>query len=384
MEAGLYIHIPFCQSRCVYCGFYSTVHPDWQDRYVGALCREMDLLAARGLFGGASLQTIYLGGGTPSMLSRANMERLFANVYKVYPVAPSAEITVECNPDDIRPGMFASLPVNRVSMGAQTFDDRRLRFLGRRHSAAQVGSAVDTLRRDGITNISLDLMFGFPDETLAQWDDDLRQALALRPEHLSAYGLMVEEGTPLHRLCEQGRVREADEEVCLSMYDRLVDRLAAAGYEHYEISNFARLDSVADAAAAEGVSPYRSRHNSSYWTDVPYIGLGAAAHSYDRQARRWNPSDIVQYMDSIEQGRLPFEEEPIDAVTHYNDLVTTALRMREGIDINRLDDKHRTFLLRNARGYMERGLLRLDGHRLHLTHQGISISNTIMSDLMDV
>lgn len=163
------------------------------------------------------------------------------------------------------------------------------------------------------------------------------------------------------------------------MYDQLVDRLTAAGYEHYEISNFALLPH-----GHQGASPYRSRHNSSYWNDVPYIGLGAAAHSYDRLTRHWNPSNILRYIDAIERGTLPYEEERIDPDTHYDDLVTTALRTREGIDLNMLDERHRAFLLRNASGYIDRQLLRIDGHHLSLTRQGINISSTIMSDLMYV
>lgn len=377
--AGLYIHIPFCASRCIYCGFYSTVHPEWQDRYVRALCREMTLLSEAGFCQGQPIGTIYLGGGTPSQLTHANLERLFDYINKVYDVQADAEVTMECNPDDIAPGMLAGLPVNRVSMGAQTFDDRRLAFLHRRHTAAEVDRAVDMLRADGIGNISIDLMFGFPNETLADWQSDISHALSLRPEHLSAYGLMFEEGTPLYRLQQQGKVKEVDEELSLRMYDVLVDRLTAAGYEHYEISNFARLEPTDN-----GVSRYRSRHNSSYWHDVPYIGLGAAAHSYDLRTRHWNPADIKVYMEGIEAGRLPYEEEAISPDTHYDDIVTTALRTREGIDLDGLDVRHRDFLMANAHGYVSRGLLRLDGHHLRLTRAGIAISNVIMSDLMDV
>lgn len=378
MKAGLYIHIPFCASRCIYCGFYSTVRPDLQDRYVRALCQEMDLRCARETDGQTTLSTIYLGGGTPSQLSAGNLERLFHHIYKVYDIMPDVEVTMECNPDDIIRHMFASLPVNRVSMGAQTFDDDRLRFLHRRHTAKEVDQAVDILRADGIGNISLDLMFGFPEETLSGWEADICHALALGPEHLSAYGLMVEEGTALHRLWERGDVHEVDEDLSLRMYDSLIDRLTAAGYEHYEISNFAML------APGDKTSRYRSRHNSSYWHDVPYIGLGAAAHSYDLCTRRWNPSDIMCYMENVEKGILPYEEEAIDSDTHYNDIVTTALRTREGIDLDKLDDRHRAFLLSNAKEYVSRKLLCSDGHHLSLTRQGISISNTIMSDLMDV
>lgn len=373
-SAGLYVHIPFCASRCVYCGFYSTTSLSLRQRYVDALCREMRMLTFK-----PKISTVYLGGGTPSQLTHEELNRLLAYIYNVYDVAPDAEVTMECNPDDIRRHMFHHLPVNRVSMGAQTFNDDRLRFLHRRHTASEVRRAVETLRLDGIANISVDLMFGFPDETLADWLADIRCALALKPEHLSAYGLMIEEGTPLYRLWEQGTIQEADEQLSLDMYDQLVDQLTAAGYEHYEISNFALLPH-----GHQGASPYRSRHNSSYWHDVPYIGLGAAAHSYDQLTRHWNPSNIMQYIEAIERGTLPYEEERIDPDTHYDDLVTTALRTREGIDLNMLDECHRTFLLHNASGYIDRQLLRVDGHHLSLTRQGINISSTIMSDLMYV
>lgn len=193
--AGLYIHIPFCASRCIYCGFYSTTLPGLRDRYVEALCREMELRPER-----PELSTIYLGGGTPSQLTPAQLDRLFSYIYKVYPVRAGAEVTMECNPDDIPEGLPRHLPVNRVSMGAQTFDDGRLHFLRRRHTATEVDRAVDALRRQGINNISIDLMFGFPGETLDDWQHDLTHALHLQPEHLSAYSLMYEEGTPLHGL----------------------------------------------------------------------------------------------------------------------------------------------------------------------------------------
>lgn len=364
--AGLYIHIPFCASRCIYCGFYSTTLPQLQDRYVEALCSEMARRPSPEL-----IETIYLGGGTPSQLLAENLQRLFSNIYKVYDVSSSAEVTMECNPDDIRQRMFRGLPVNRMSMGAQTFADDRLRFLHRRHTAEEVDRTVAMLREDGIRNVSLDLMFGFPGESLADWASDVDHCLSLHPEHISAYGLMVEEGTPLHRLVEQGKVKEIDEELSLKMYDLLVDKLTAAGYEHYEISNFA-------------LPGYRSRHNSSYWTDTPYIGLGAAAHSYDRKTRSWNVADINQYISGIASGTLPSESEIIDADTHYDDIVMTALRTCEGIDLDRLDHQHRAFLMEAAKDYLSRGLLIMKGNHLCLTRLGINISNTIMSDLMDV
>ena len=371
-SAGLYVHIPFCASRCVYCGFYSTTSLSLRQRYVDALCREMRMLTFK-----PKISTVYLGGGTPSQLTHEELNRLFTYIYNVYDVAPDAEVTMECNPDDIHAGMFNGLPVNRVSMGAQTFSDARLRFLRRRHTAKEVDRAVDTLRHDGIGNISIDLMFGFPDETLDDWKRDVAYAISLRPEHVSAYGLMFEEGTPLYRMLEEGKVKEIDEELSLRMYSELVDTLGAAGYEHYEISNFARFD-------GERVSKWRSRHNSSYWHDIPYIGIGAGAHSYYQSTRHWNPDNIIMYMDAIEHGRLPYEEEKIDSDTHYDDIVMTALRTREGICLDRLDSSHRAFLLANAKAFVDSGLLALENVHLRLTREGINVSNRIMSDLMDV
>jgi len=371
-SAGLYVHIPFCASRCVYCGFYSTTSLSLRQRYVDALCREMRMLTFK-----PKISTVYLGGGTPSQLTHEELNRLFTYIYNVYDVASDAEVTMECNPDDIHAGMFNGLPVNRVSMGAQTFSDARLRFLRRRHTAKEVDRAVDTLRHDGIGNISIDLMFGFPDETLDDWKRDVAHAISLRPEHVSAYGLMFEEGTPLYRMLEEGKVKEIDEELSLRMYSELVDTLGAAGYEHYEISNFARFD-------GERVSKWRSRHNSSYWHDIPYIGIGAGAHSYYQATRHWNPDNIIMYMDAIEHGRLPYEEEKIDSDTHYDDIVMTALRTREGICLDRLDSSHRAFLLANAKAFVDSGLLALENGHLRLTREGINVSNRIMSDLMDV
>ncbi len=364
--AGLYIHIPFCESRCIYCGFYSTTLLSEHQRYVDALCREIALRPEQPEIG-----TIYLGGGTPSTLSHQQLSQLFQYIYERYSVSPAAEITMEMNPDDIRPGMLQGLPVNRVSMGAQTFSDHRLRFLRRRHTAAQVAQAVEVIRGEGIGNISLDLMFGFPGETLDEWRADIRQALALHPEHLSAYSLMVEEGTPLCRLLEQGSVEENDEELTVRMYDLLVDELTAAGYEHYEISNFA-------------LPGRRSRHNSSYWDGTPYIGLGAAAHSYDGLTRQWNVDNLAEYIEAIGRGQRPYEQETLDEDTRYNDLITTRLRTREGIALDQLTPSYRDYMLENAASALQQGLLQIDSARLSLTRRGIMVSNMVMSDLMRV
>jgi putative coproporphyrinogen dehydrogenase len=382
--AGLYIHIPFCASRCIYCGFYSTTAVASQDRYTDALCREMQmqkdyLLKALDATPHMELSTVYLGGGTPSQLSGENLEKLFDTIYnKVYqdqlPVSATAEVTIECNPDDITPqfaSILSSLPVNRVSMGVQTFSDERLKFLRRRHSAREVDQAIGRLRQAGIGNISIDLMFGFPQETMADWRIDLQQALSLEVEHISAYSLMYEEGTVLYRLQQEKRVRETDEETSLAMYNLLIDELTAHGFEHYEISNFAR-------------SGFRSRHNSSYWQAVSYLGLGASAHSYNGYSRQWNVADIRQYIEAIERGVLPAEIETLDADTRYNDRIATALRTREGIDLSILEKPYQTYLEELATPHIRRGHLVLKDGCLALSRSGIFISDSIMADLMKV
>lgn len=381
--AGIYLHIPFCRSRCIYCGFYSTTQLEWRQRYVDALCREM---AIRRFFIPESMgiETIYLGGGTPSQLTVEQLKQLFIYINKVYGSqfsnhqdgkGKSPEITIEVNPDDMTEEFaeaLKELPVNRVSMGAQTFDDERLRFLKRRHTAEQVRTAVKRLREAGIRNISIDLMYGFPGETLGDWQHDIDAALALEAEHLSAYCLMIEEGTPLYQQVHKGdgsRCVLCDEELERQMYETLIDRLTAAGYEHYEISNFARPG-------------FRSRHNSSYWTGIPYIGLGAAAHTYDGKGRQWNVADIRQYMEGIESGTPCFEREELDEDTHYNDTVTVALRTRDGICLDNLTRRHRLHFMECARKYIDSGLLQQQGNRVSLTRSGLFVSDMVMSDLM--
>lgn len=376
--AGLYIHIPFCASRCIYCGFYSTTSLKWRQRYVDAVCKEMSLPPAPSIERGR-IDTIYLGGGTPSQLTTDQLRQLFLYINKVYPLTThhsplTPEITIEMNPDDVTPEYAAVLPqlgINRVSMGAQTFDDERLRFLHRRHTSSQVPQAVKILRDAGIQNISIDLMYGFPNETLKDWERDIDAALALGVEHISAYCLMIEEGTPLWKLTIENGEWRIDEELERQMYELLIDKLTTAGYEHYEISNFAKPG-------------YRSLHNSSYWQDIPYIGLGAAAHSYDGKRRSWNVSDIKQYIEGIEQGERPCEYEDIDDDTHYNDRITTALRTSDGLELSTLSDHHRRFCMKEAQKFIDDGLLRIVDNHLALTRKGLFVSDYIMSSLMMV
>ena len=365
--AGLYVHIPFCSSRCVYCGFYSTTGLELRDRYVDAVCREIKMRPSA-----EPVSTIYLGGGTPSQLSPTHLKRILDTIYIYNKVETDAEITMEANPDDVTSefvAMLQKLPINRISMGTQTFDDERLKFLHRRHTASQVPLAVSALRQAGFNNISIDLMYGFPNQTLDEVKADIDEALRLDVEHISTYCLMYEEGTALYRLLEQGKVKEIDEELERQMYYTLIERLESAGYEHYEISNFARPG-------------YRSRHNSSYWHGVPYIGVGAAAHSYDIKTRSWNVADIRQYIEGMERGERISDEETLDEDTRYNDAITVSLRTSDGLDLSKLSEKQRRYCMANAQRHIDANLLKLNENHLALTKEGLFVSDMVMSDLI--
>lgn len=378
--AGLYVHIPFCATRCSYCGFYSTTKLDLQDRYVDSLCREIALrkeyLSSYSTDSKAAntiIRTIYIGGGTPSQLSRYSLEKLFYAIDTYLECSPE-EVTMEVNPDDVTNDLaetISALHINRVSMGAQTFDDNRLKFLNRRHKSFQVERAIDILHEHGVGNISIDLMFGFPGQTCDSWKEDVRRAISLDIQHISAYSLMYEEGTKLYRMLKENRINEIDDEVSLNMYNELINILCGAGYEHYEISNFAKKG-------------YRALHNSSYWHDIPYLGIGAAAHSYNIKSRQWNVSDINKYIESISHDTVPFTFESIDADIHYNDIVTTELRTSEGIDLSRLADKYVQYIVKQAARHVADKTVAINDGHLKLTREGLYISDMIMSDLMKV
>lgn len=376
MNVGIYIHIPFCKSRCIYCGFYSTTNKELKERYVDALIREIhmrkDDFARLGTsLSPSSTSTVYFGGGTPSSLSVCDIERIVGALESTFNGTPS-EVTLEMNPDDVTKDYIKAvrqMGINRISMGIQTFDDSRLQFIRRRHNASQAEKAVMTIREEGIHNVSIDLMFGFPNQTMDEWVTDIEKAIALHPTHISAYSLMYEEGTSLFRMLQKGEINQIDDETSLAMYTELINRLTANGYEHYEISNFA-------------MPGYRSVHNSSYWHDTPYLGFGAAAHSYNKETRSWNIPDLKKYIESIESGVLPSESEVIDADTHYNDLITTALRTREGLNLDDLPQKYREYALVNARKSISEHLLEATDSHIRLTREGLFVSDMVMSELI--
>ncbi len=318
-----------------------------------------------------------MGGGTPSQLPLPLLSRLVDGLRGSLDLSGVEEFTVEANPDDVTPDWcraVAALGVNRVSMGVQSFEDPILRLIGRRHTSRQAMDAVAYLREAGVNNISIDLIFGLPGQTVSSWTASVEQAIALTPQHISAYGLTYEEGTRLWRQRKLGEVVEVPEEQCLEMYRILVDDLQAAGYEHYEISNFA-------------LPGYHSRHNSSYWNDTPYLGLGAAAHSYDGKVRKWNPHDLHQYIDKVMAGELPCEFEELSRSERYDERVMLGLRTARGVDAERLrddfGDEAWRYFTREAARHLEAGNLRLteDG-RYVLTRDGIMLSDSIIRDIL--
>jgi len=375
--AGIYIHIPFCKSRCIYCDFFSTTSLTERDKYVAAIKKELELRIDY-LPLNAKIETIYFGGGTPSMLRAEQLCDVLNHIKQIYNVTENAEITIEGNPDDLCIDFLESIKkggFNRLSMGVQTFNDKRLKFLCRRHTADIAKKSVENARKVGFDNISIDLMYGFPEESLADWISDIDQALLLAPEHISAYSLMYEEGTQLYKMLESGRIEEIDEDVSVKMYNLLIERLQSSGYEHYEISNF-------------GKKGMHSRHNSSYWEGIPYLGVGAGAHSFDGNSRQWNPNSLEEYIAGIVSNNPIFEKEELTPNQRYNEMVMTGLRTAKGIDLKRLETlfgKHRLeYCKNNARPHIEAGRLEIydNTNSMRLTRNGLFVSDDIMSDLM--
>lgn len=385
---SVYIHIPFCQSRCIYCDFYSTTSISQQARYVDCLLREMDsrreewqrLMEEAGKNGdyrARTLLSIYIGGGTPSTLAPTLLKHLLQQTALRFPPSSGTEVTLEVNPDDVTPAWIEALrstPVNRVSMGVQTFDDEGLKALRRRHTAHQAREAVRRLREAGYHNLSIDLIYGLPGQTLEAWERNLEEAVALGVPHVSAYSLMYEEGTPLTRMREEGKVREMDDDTSWLCYERLCQRLREAGYEHYEISNFA-------------LPGCHSRHNSGYWDGTPYLGYGAGAHSYDgKRLRRGNLPELMLYMESLEKGSEDYyETEKLSDDDLYNEFVMTRLRTAQGFMPEELERRFGLRALRYCQKMMiphlQQGNLIQRGNRVCLSERGIFVSNEVISDL---
>lgn len=372
--SGLYIHIPFCRRKCLYCDFFSVGQrlADWP-RFVDAAINEYEL---RRHAYGSVFETIYFGGGTPSLLPDREFSRLAGRF--LHDSSP-AEFTLEVNPDDVTPdrvGLWAGAGVNRFSIGVQAFDDTILRAMGRRHSAAQAVEAFNVLR-EAVGNVSLDLIFGWPGQSLDSWNDTLLRTLELRPAHISCYSLMYEPGTPLTRLRDGGKIEEADDETADRMFHLLVKSLLNAGYVHYEISNFA-------------LPGFESRHNSAYWSGVPYLGIGPAAHSYDGvRVRHANPPDIAAWARHYSSGAKTVfgESELLSDGELIEEYLLTRLRTAKGVDLDdfgcRFGSSSRSKLINAAVPLAARSLVALSAGGLRLTEKGIMLSDNIILSLAD-
>ncbi|MFM9904800.1 MAG: radical SAM family heme chaperone HemW [Pyrinomonadaceae bacterium] len=368
MPAGIYLHIPFCKSRCSYCDFATDVwrSNDAVERYVAAICSEIRNLK----FEIHNLSdTIYFGGGTPSLLSPTQLERILKVVNDTFNIAPDAEITMEMNPATVTPETLAgyrALGVNRASFGVQTFDDRALKLLARGHDAKDARLTFEMLRAAGFDNVSFDLIAGLPGQTLSSWAKNLEEAMAMSPEHLSLYLLEIHEGTPLAEQVRSKRQPKPDPELAAEMYELMLERLATAGYEQYEISNFSRPG-------------FESRHNSKYWTLDPVFGFGVSAHSFDGCQRYANERDTAKYVDLIENnGSTEVMREDIDLASEF---VFLGLRMERGIDLADFAERFGFDLIRKYAGEIERltadSLITVADARLRLTRAGKLYSNEV-------
>lgn len=320
--------------------------------------------------------TLYLGGGTPSVMPVELLSALINGLSEIFDLSLVEEFTIEVNPDDVTREYVQELRhlgVNRVSMGVQSFNDGDLRAINRRHSAQQAIDAVDAIKKAGISNVSIDLIYGLPGQTLDSWQHNVEQAIDLNVQHISAYNLSYEPRTRLWVMREHGKVQEVSDDDCIAMHDMLVKMLKQAGFEHYEISNFARPG-------------YRSRHNSSYWNFTPYLGLGAAAHSFDGNVRRYNPSSIKEYIEKLSNGSPAFIEENLEWWERYDEEVMVRLRTSDGLDTKliaqRYGDKVSNHLIKQSQQFIGQGLLRVKGNSLILTPSGVMMSDNIIRNLM--
>lgn len=373
--AGIYIHIPFCKSRCKYCDFFSTTQLEKRARYVEALLEEGRMRQHEVK---EPIHTIYIGGGTPSMLDDSSLQMIIEAIRRESSLNSTAiseplqgdeamlqEITMEANPGDItleRAQAWRKMGINRLSIGVQSLDDELLQLIGRRHTAEQARKAVAAAQAAGFDNISIDLMYALPSQTMEQWQKDVAEALQMGVQHISTYGLIYEEGTVLTTLLEHGVVEAVDEDTEMQMYDYLVEQLTANGFEHYEVSNFA-------------LNGRYSKHNSSYWNNTPYIGLGAGAHSYDGNVRQWNISDLDTYIEQAMAHTLMPEKEILSDEQRHTERVMLGLRTSAGVS---QDD----IVMSKVLPYIQQGLLVEKGNRIAATAKGFHILNRIIEDLI--
>jgi len=375
--SGIYIHIPFCKKICYYCDFYFSLNLANKLDIVQAICTELEL--RKHFYSPETvIQTIYFGGGTPSVLTAQEIAKILNSITEFYTVSPEAEITFECNPDDLTLNYCQDLHVlgiNRLSIGIQSFHDKDLEVMNRRHNSYEAEAAVLNAKQAGFNNITIDVMYGLPGMTPAEWDYTLSKVAELDVQHISAYALTIEPKTAFSKFVKNGRIKIPKDEGVVQYFERLIEFAKEQGFEHYEISNFAK----------DGMY---SKHNTSYWQQKKYLGVGASAHSFNGEYRMWNISNNRKYIESIMQGIVPNEEEKLSQIDRYNEYIMTSLRTKWGVNIEYLKknfekDYYRTFAEINKK-YIAKGLLQEKENSIILTNKGVMLSDAIMSDFFIV
>jgi oxygen-independent coproporphyrinogen III oxidase len=372
--AGIYIHIPFCKKLCFYCDFYHIISSEDNTAFVNAIMMESSL--RQDYLGTETISTIYFGGGTPSVFSITELGTMLNHIKKLFRVEENCEITIELNPDDINPDFLSGLKkldINRVSIGIQSWRDSDLKMLNRRHDSAQAAYALTETFKAGFENVTIDLIYGIPGMSIQDWISNLDISFSFGIKHLSAYHLTIEPGTVFGKMLDKGIITEIDEEDSTSLFNVLIEKAESAGFIHYEISNF-------------GKPGYFSIHNSNYWNQINYLGLGPSAHSFNGYSRQWNVRNLKSYIKSVSNGKSFFEKEELDTKARFNEYIMTSLRTMWGIDLEYVEKTFEKegydYIVNLAGKFKDYGLITQDKKTLVLTNQGKMISDNIISEFM--
>lgn len=369
--AGIYIHIPYCKQACHYCDFHFSVKQETRTAFVNSLVSEISL--QKNYLGGEKVETVYFGGGTPSLLSEAELRKIFETLHQHFEIETNAEITFEANPDDLTKEKISSLKsteINRFSIGIQSFFDHHLKWMNRAHHAQEAEDCIKRAQDAGFVNITIDLIYGLPDLTDEEWEQNLATSFALGIRHLSCYSLTVEPRTALAHFISTGKSRKLNDEQAARHFEMLMQRMKEQGWLHYEISNFATEEK------------FISQHNSAYWKGKKYLGLGPSAHSFNGTSRQWNARNNHLHIDSLEKGVIPFEKEDLTKIQRINERIMTELRTMWGLPISDFGFSISNLLSAKSRPFINEKLLETKNDSLVLTDKGKLIADKIVLDLM--